>query len=65
MQADEQARRIAEAVEAEVLNLLVSGGNWTLTVHGAASGRDVKLDVRRVANLVMLSPRAEADRVNG
>lgn len=56
MQADEQARRIGEAVEAEVLGLLLSGGNWTLTVHGAANGRDVKLDVRRVANLVMLSP---------
>lgn len=58
MQAEEKAAQIAEMVRQEVLALLDRGDNWTLTLHGAASGNDVKLDVRRVAHLVMQSSRA-------
>ena len=54
------ADQVADAVRREVLSLLERGDNWTLTVHGSGSGQDVKLDVRRVARLVMQGPVAES-----
>jgi hypothetical protein len=58
MSHEERAAQIAKAVEAEVLALLQRGDNWTLTLHSSGSGADVKLDVRRVAQLVKQTPRA-------
>lgn len=46
---------IVKALAPQLVGLLASGDNWTLTLHGGRNG-DVRIEVRTTAQLLTKTP---------